>query len=119
MESELPLRIVTAHNEVNKKMARLFIGNLSENTSESDLQSWLEEHGFAVESVQVIRDLNTGASRGFAFAELPRSNVKEAVDALNGEELGGSALRISEARPVLLKNGPAQQSGHPPKRRAS
>ena len=52
-------------------MARLYIGNLPHVTAEHELQAWVEQYGFKVESVQVIRDLETGASRGFAFVELP------------------------------------------------
>jgi len=92
-------------------MARLYIGNLPHATAEHELQAWLEEHGFRVESVQVIRDLETGASRGFAFAELPEVvRAKEAVDLLNGERLEGHNLRVSEARPVNL-NADGRQIG--------
>src|SRR5439155_6955373 len=52
-------------------MARLYIGNLPHVTAEHELQAWVEQYGFKVESVRVIRDLETGASRGFAFVELP------------------------------------------------
>jgi RNA recognition motif-containing protein len=102
-------------------MARLYIGNLPHTTSEHELQAWLEGQGFAVESVQVIRDLNTGSSRGFGFAELPQVvNAKEAVDALNGQRMDGHNLRVSEARPVLLKSeGNQQGGGRSPRKRAS
>ena len=52
-------------------MARLYVGNLPHMTSEPELQAWIESQGFKVETVQVIKDLDTGESRGFAFAELP------------------------------------------------
>src|SRR3989442_3348188 len=69
------------------QMARLYIGNLPHVTAEPELQTWVEQNGFKVESVQVIRDLDTGASRGFAFIELPEvRNAQEAVDALNGQK---------------------------------
>ena len=102
-------------------MARFYIGNLPHATTEHELQAWLETQGFAVESVQVIRDLNTGSSRGFGFAELPQVvDAKEAVDALNGQRLEGHNVRVSEARPVLLKSDGRQAGGtRSPKRRAS
>ena len=103
-------------------MARLYIGNLPHGATETELQTWLEEKGFAVESVQVIRDLNSGTSRGFGFAELPQANAGEAVESLNGQSMEGHNVRVSEARPVLLKSdGGRQTSGMrpSPKRRAS
>jgi RNA recognition motif-containing protein len=102
-------------------MARFYIGNLPHGATEVELQAWLEEKGFRVESVQVIRDLETGSSRGFGFAELPEVvRAKEAVDKLNGERMEGQNLRVSEARPVNL-NTEGRQIGTPrsPKRRAS
>src|SRR5687768_7073130 len=102
-------------------MARLYIGNLPHQTAEHELQAWLEEHGFKVEIVQIIRDLDTGASRGFAFAELPEVlRAKEAVDALNGERMEGHNLRVSEARPLPEKIEGRQTGGiRSPRRKAS
>jgi len=103
-------------------MARLYIGNLPHSTAEHELQSWLETQGFKVETVQVIKDLDTGESRGFAFAELPEVlNAQEAVDALNGQKMEGHILRISEARPLPFRNNEGRQLGgtRTPKKRAS
>ena len=101
-------------------MARLYIGNLPHVTAEQELQSWIEQQGFKVESVQVIRDLETGASRGFAFVELPEVlNVQEAVDALNGQKMEGNNLRVSEARPIPFKTDGRQAGTRSPKKRAS
>jgi len=103
-------------------MARFYIGNLPQSTTEHELQAWLEEQGFRVESVQVIRDLETGGSRGFGFAELPEVvRAKEAVDALNGQKIESHNVRVSEARPVNL-NTEGRQAGtgtRAPKRKAS
>jgi RNA recognition motif-containing protein len=102
-------------------MARLYIGNLPHGATETELQAWIEQHGFAVDSVQVIRDLNSGTSRGFGFAELPQIvDAKEAVEALNAQPMEGHNLRVSEARPVLLKNDARQTGGsRTPKRKVS
>ena len=102
-------------------MARLYIGNLPHLTAEDELQAWIQEHGFRVESVQVIRDLDTGASRGFAFVELPEVlRAQEAVDALNGQKMEGHDLRVSEARPLPLKSEGRQVGGtRTPRKRAS
>jgi RNA recognition motif-containing protein len=102
-------------------MARLYIGNLPHLASEPELQTWIESHGFKVDAVQVIKDLDTGASRGFAFVELPEVlDPQEAVNALNGQKMEGHNLRISAARPVPLKTEGRQPSGtRQPKKRAS
>ena len=103
-------------------MARLYIGNLPHATAEQELQAWLETQGFRVDSVQVIRDLETGNSRGFGFVELPGVvSAKEAVDALNGQRLEGQNVRVSEARPVSMKTDGRQfgSSARMPRRKAS
>src|SRR5262249_30349228 len=101
-------------------MARLYVGNLPHLTAEDELQAWIEKHGFRVESVQVMRDLDTGASRGFAFVELPEVlRAQEAVDSLNGQKMEGHILRISEARPLPDKGEGRQAGARPPKKRAS
>lgn len=102
-------------------MARLYIGNLPHLTAEHDLQAWVEQYGFKVETVQVIRDLDTGASRGFAFVELPEVlKAEEAVGVLNGQKLEGHNLRVSEARPLPFRNEGRPVGGtRTPKKRAS
>jgi RNA recognition motif-containing protein len=102
-------------------MARLYIGNLPHVTAEQELQDWVEQHGFKVETVQVIRDLDTGASRGFAFVELPEVlKAEEAVSVLNGQKMEGHNLRISEARPLPFRPEGHQTGGtRAPKKKAS
>jgi RNA recognition motif-containing protein len=102
-------------------MARLYIGNLPHMTAEPELQAWIEQHGMKVESVQVIRDLDTGASRGFAFVELPEVlNAEEAVGVLNGQKMEGHNLRVSEARPLPFRTESRQAGGtRTPRKRAS
>jgi len=102
-------------------MARLYIGNLPHLTAENELQAWIEQQGFKVETVQVIRDLDTGASRGFAFVELPQVvNAQEAVNALNGKKMEGHDLRVSEARPLPFRPEGRQAAGtRAPRKRAS
>ena len=102
-------------------MARLYIGNLPHLTAEHELQAWVEQYGFKVESIQVIRDLETGSSRGFAFVELPEVlQAQEAVEALNGQKMEGKNLRVSEARPLPFKSENRQAGGtRSPKKRAS
>jgi len=102
-------------------MARLYIGNLPQVANEEELQQWIESHGLKVYTVQVIKDLETGASRGFAFAELPEVlKAEEAVQMLDGQTMEGHNLRVSEARPLQFKTQNRQPgSTRTPKRKAS
>jgi RNA recognition motif-containing protein len=78
---------------------KLFVGNLSFDTTENDLQDLFEEYGTVTE-VSLVNDRVTGRSRGFAFVTF--SNAAEgqaAVRALEGKEFGGRNLTVNEARP--------------------
>jgi len=78
---------------------KLFVGNLSFETTENDLQDLFEEHG-TVGEVHLMTDRMTGRSRGFAFVTMnDEAQAKAAMSALNGKELGGRALTVNEARP--------------------
>ena len=102
-------------------MARLYIGNLPNLTTEQDLHAWIESNGFKVETVQIIKDLDTGESRGFAFAELPEVlDAQEPVNALNGQAMEGHNLRVSEARPLQFKTeGRQPATTRTPRKKAS
>ena len=77
---------------------KLFVGNLSFDTTENDLQDLFEQHG-AVNEVALINDKMTGRSRGFAFVTMnDATQANAAVSALNGQEFQGRALTINEAR---------------------
>jgi RNA recognition motif-containing protein len=78
---------------------KLFVGNLSFHSNEQDLLTLFFEYG-AVETVNVVTDRETGKSRGFAFVEMPnRAEAEAAIKALDGKELDGRNLNVSEARP--------------------
>jgi cold-inducible RNA-binding protein len=77
---------------------KLFVGNLSFNTTSGDLEALFSEMG-TCESAAVITDRETGRSRGFGFVEMSSSAEAEAaIQALNGREVEGRALNVSEAR---------------------
>lgn len=77
----------------------IYVGNLSYQASEDDLREAFSAHG-TVTSVSIIMDRATGQSRGFGFVEMASKTEGEAaIEALNGKELRGRALRINEARP--------------------
>jgi RNA recognition motif-containing protein len=77
----------------------IYVGNLSFDVSEEDVQAAFEAFG-KVESVKVIKDKYSGASRGFGFVEMAsKDEAKAAITALNGKELKGRAMNVNEARP--------------------
>src|SRR6185295_17837287 len=77
---------------------RIFVGNLSYQTTESDLTSLFEQAG-EVQSASIITDRDTGRSKGFAFVEMGSEGADKAITQFNGTELNGRALTVNEARP--------------------
>src|SRR4026208_1693317 len=78
---------------------KLYVGNLSFESTENDLQDLFQQHG-TVNEVHLMMDRMTGKSRGFAFVTMNESAEAEAAkSALNGYELNGRALTVNEARP--------------------
>ena len=78
---------------------KLYVGNLNYETSQSDLETLFGAHG-TVESAQVVSDRSTGHSRGFAFVEMSSDDeATAAIDALSGQDCGGRALTVNEAKP--------------------
>ena len=78
---------------------KLYVGNLSFETTENDLQDLFEQHG-TVNEVHLMMDRMTGKSRGFAFVTMnDNTQANTAMSALNGHELNGRALTVNEARP--------------------
>ena len=77
---------------------KLYVGNLSFSSTESDLRAAFESHG-SVDSVNVIMDRETGRSCGFAFVEMDdASAADDAMRALDGSDLGGRTLKVNEAK---------------------
>jgi RNA recognition motif-containing protein len=76
--------------------ARLFIGNLSWNTTDADLSSLVADHAEVLDA-KVISDRETGRSRGFGFVTVETNNVSEVIRVLDGVELDGRAIRVNEA----------------------
>ena len=85
----------TSHNMSNK----LFVGNLSFNTTENDLQDAFAAHGTVVEA-NLMMDRATGRPRGFGFVTMSTAEeAQKAVEALNGKSVDGRALTVNIARP--------------------
>ena len=78
---------------------KLYVGNLSFDTSTQDLEQMFGEHG-TVESTNIIEDRDTGRSRGFAFVEMSsQAEGQTAISELNGKEVDGRELKVNEAKP--------------------
>ena len=85
--------------------SKLYVGNLSFNTTEAELRSHFEQFG-AVTDTYVAMDKMTGRPRGFAFVTMGTADeAKMAIEKTNGVELGGRALQVNEARPKEERPG--------------
>ena len=77
---------------------RLYVGNLPYSAEEDELRAAFEPHG-TVTDVRVVRDRDTGRSRGFGFVEFGSADEgNKAIEEMNGKELDGRALVVNEAR---------------------
>ncbi len=84
---------------------RLYVGNLSYDTSSADLEALLGAHG-TVQSAEVISDRSTGQSKGFGFVEMgSETEAEAAIAALNGQDHGGRALTVNVAKPRAPRGG--------------
>lgn len=93
-------------------MTKIFVGNLSYQTTEQELEAAFSNYG-AVERASVVRDRETGQPRGFAFVEMTNSNeATKAIQDLDGRDLNGRAIKVNEARPREDRgNGGGQHGG--------
>jgi RNA recognition motif-containing protein len=84
---------------------KLYVGNLAFQTSSDDLQELFAQAG-TVESASVIEDRETGRSRGFGFVEMSSNEEgQKAIQQFNGQEVGGRALNVNEAKPREDRGG--------------
>lgn len=89
---------------------KLFVGNLSFNTTEEDLQQTFSNFG-QVEEVAVITDRETGRPRGFAFVTMSDDDAKKAIEELDGQELDGRNMNVNEAKPRESGGGGGRRGG--------
>ncbi len=90
---------------------KIYVGNLSYETTEESLRDLFTEHG-DVEEVAVVTDRDTGRPRGFAFVTMPdATQAQAAITAINGTELGGRTLNVNEARPKTGGGGGGRGGG--------
>ena len=91
---------------------KLYVGNLSFNTSTDELEKIFGEIG-AVQSTNVIEDRETGRSRGFAFVEMSSAEEAEkAISTLNGKEIDGREMIVNEAKPRENGGGGGGRGGN-------
>lgn len=84
---------------------RIFVGNLSHDVSDQDLQAAFEAFG-SVDTATVVRDKFTGDARGFGFVEMPtQAEAQAAITGMNGKDLKGRAVNVNEARPREDRGG--------------
>jgi RNA recognition motif-containing protein len=80
------------------EMKKIYVGNLPFSATETEVEDLFAEHG-TVHSVALISDRETGRPRGFGFVEMDASGADAAIEALDGQAMGGRNLKINEARP--------------------
>jgi RNA recognition motif-containing protein len=79
--------------------ARLYVGNLSFQTTQDALRAAFEQNGRKVVEVKIVTDRDTGQPRGFAFVEMSSpAEAQAAIAAMDGQQLDGRALRVNEAQ---------------------
>jgi RNA recognition motif-containing protein len=78
-------------------MTKLYVGNLPFTATEESVRTHFAAHG-TVEKISLINDRDTGRPRGFGFVEMSSEDASRAMQALNGQELDGRALKVNEAQ---------------------
>src|SRR5579885_3357105 len=78
-------------------MAKIYVGNLPFTATEEQVRALFAPHG-TVESVSLPTDRETGRPRGFGFVEMSQADAAKAIQAVNGQNMGGRPLRVNEAQ---------------------
>ena len=78
-------------------MSKIYVGNLPFSADEAQVRALFAQHG-TVDSVSLINDRETGRPRGFGFVEMPSADAARAIQALNGQDMGGRPLKVNEAQ---------------------
>ena len=82
----------------------IYVGNLPHSTTEQEIRKAFEAYG-SVDSINLIKDRETGDSRGFGFVNMDdNSEANQAISGMNGTDLGGRTLTVNEARPRKENN---------------
>jgi cold-inducible RNA-binding protein len=95
---------------------KLYVGNLSFDSTEADLQDLFEQFG-TVKEIHLISDRETGRSRGFGFVTMgSKSEGEAAIAALHGKQVGGRSLTVNEARPKEERSSSSRRPFSPSRR---
>jgi RNA recognition motif-containing protein len=104
-----PFRLLSLETRMGKK---LYVGNLTYDVTDSALEQLFAGHG-TVQSAQIIMDRDTGRSKGFGFVEMSSDQeAQDAIKALNGQQVGGRALTVNEAKPREERTGGGARGGY-------
>ena len=102
---------ISKKGNTENPVKNLFVGNMSFQTSESQLQELFKPFG-QVTRIHVAMDRETGQARGFAFVEMPSDEeAAKAIAGLDGKEVNGRNLKVNEARPKERSSGPRSSGG--------
>jgi RNA recognition motif-containing protein len=88
-------------------VTKLYVGNLPFSATEEAVRALFAPHG-TVEKVSLITDRDTGRARGFGFVEMSNADASRAMQALNGADFEGRALKINEAQDRARSGGPSR-----------
>jgi len=91
-------------------MAKIYVGNLPFSATDAEIRTLFSQHG-TVESVSLPTDRETGRPRGFGFVEMSQADAARAIQNLNGQDLGGRALRVNEAQDKPRGSGGGRSGG--------
>ncbi len=95
---------------------RIYVGNLSYETQDADLERAFAAYG-DVESAQVVTDRYSGRSKGFGFVEMrDLAQAQSAITGMNGKDLSGRSLTVNEAKPREQRSSPGGSGGSGPRR---
>jgi cold-inducible RNA-binding protein len=89
--------------------AKLFVGNLPWSIDDARLEAMFHDYG-EVTAARVVTDRDSGRSRGFGFVEIEAPDITVVINALNGQEVDGRPLRVSEAEDRRGSGGPRRDS---------
>ena len=91
-------------------MTKLYVGNLPFTATEDSVRALFAPHG-TVEKISLISDRDTGRPRGFGFVEMSNADASRAMQALNGQDFDGRALKINEAQDRATGGGGGGRGG--------
>lgn len=92
-------------------MLKIYAGNLPSDTTEKELAELFSAHG-RVRSIKLMHDVFSGKCRGFGFVEMEGHEARAAIAALNGKDLRGNPLRVSQERPLDARRRGAGSHNH-------